>query len=136
MAKYYSPKVPLKYGDNDDLEYVSDDKEQIRQKLKMLFLTSPGEKIMMPDFGCGIRSYLFESQEIVSNITTAGFIDAETRESLTEKIKRIIEYQVKTYVRDVSITTLDITFEENSMNIYVEYDLNGIIPDSFEMTVS
>ena len=136
MPKYLSPKVPLEYNNNGDLEYISDDLQQIRQKIRMILLTSPGEKIMMPDFGCGIRSYLFESQEIISTITTAGFAEAETRENITEKIKRVIEYQVKTYLRDVSITLINITFEENAMNIYIEYDINGFISDSYEFSVT
>ena len=136
MPTYLSPKVPLEYNDTGDLEYVSDDRQQIRQKIKMLLLTSPGEKIMMPDFGCGIRSYLFEGQQVISSITTAGFVESETRENITEKVKRVIEYQIKTYLRDVSVTLINITFEENSMNIYIEYDINGFISDSYEFTVT
>ena len=30
------------------------------QNLKMLLLTNPGERIMHPNFGVGLRSYLFE----------------------------------------------------------------------------
>ena len=29
------------------------------QNLKMVILTSPGERVMNPDFGVGIRNYLF-----------------------------------------------------------------------------
>ena len=33
----------------------------IRQNLKMLILTNPGERVMIPDFGVGIQSYLFQN---------------------------------------------------------------------------
>jgi len=34
--------------------------EEIKQNFKNLILTSPGERVMNPDFGVGIRNYLFE----------------------------------------------------------------------------
>ena len=34
--------------------------DQIQQNFKTLLLTSPGERIMNTDFGCGLRRYLFE----------------------------------------------------------------------------
>ena len=47
-----------------------------RQNLKMIVLTNPGERMMDPDFGVGIRQYLFElenlgiQQDIITNIHT------------------------------------------------------------------
>jgi len=34
--------------------------EQVKQNFKNLLLTSPGERMMNPDFGVGMRSFLFE----------------------------------------------------------------------------
>tara|TARA_R100001015_G_C4467017_1_gene51976 strand:+ start:134 stop:499 length:366 start_codon:yes stop_codon:yes gene_type:complete len=36
-------------------------KKLIRQNLKMLVLTSPGERIMIPEYGVGIKKYLFSN---------------------------------------------------------------------------
>lgn len=36
--------------------------EEIKQNFKNLILTSPGERVMNPDFGVGIRNYLFENR--------------------------------------------------------------------------
>ena len=33
----------------------------IKQNLKMLILTNPGERVMEPDFGVGIKRFLFNS---------------------------------------------------------------------------
>ena len=36
--------------------------EVVRQNFKNLVLTSPGERIMLPDFGAGLRRLLFDQQ--------------------------------------------------------------------------
>jgi phage baseplate assembly protein W len=33
----------------------------VNQNLKMLILTNPGERVMEPEFGVGIKQFLFES---------------------------------------------------------------------------
>ena len=33
--------------------------EQVKQNFKNLLLTSPGERVMNPDFGVGLRTFLF-----------------------------------------------------------------------------
>ena len=42
------------YGLNKNLLQVAN------QNLKMVILTAPGERIMFPEFGVGVRNYLFE----------------------------------------------------------------------------
>jgi uncharacterized protein len=41
------------------IDMVSRDRD-IRQSLKILMLTSPGERVMHPAFGCGLKSMVFE----------------------------------------------------------------------------
>ena len=36
-------------------------KENTMQKVKMLMLTAPGERMMLPEYGVGLRNYLFEN---------------------------------------------------------------------------
>jgi len=36
-------------------------KENTMQQVKMLMLTAPGERMMLPDYGVGLRNYLFEN---------------------------------------------------------------------------
>ena len=48
------------------------------QNLKMLVLTAPGERIMLPDFGVGLRNYLFEQ----NTSSTYSVIDAKIREQV------------------------------------------------------
>lgn len=39
---------------------VSED-EDIKQSLRILLSTSPGERVMLPAFGCGLRTLVFEN---------------------------------------------------------------------------
>ncbi len=39
------------------------DEDDIQQSLKIILGTIPGERIMFPTFGCGIRKFVFESND-------------------------------------------------------------------------
>ena len=55
-----SPRLPLRRDPVDGFSLNKTIPEAVHQNLKNLFLTAPGERIMLPDFGVGIRNYLFE----------------------------------------------------------------------------
>lgn len=50
---------------NDELGTVEmvEAEEDIRQSLSIILGTIPGERIMFPTFGCGIRMFVFESND-------------------------------------------------------------------------
>lgn len=58
------PELPLnrdnKFG---NFSLLTTYKDQIQQNFKNLLLTSPGERVMNPDFGVGLRTFLFEPRE-------------------------------------------------------------------------
>lgn len=58
-----SPKFPLSLSDAGDFTVNETFKELVKQNFKTLLLTIPGERIMMPDFGVGLQTYLFENLE-------------------------------------------------------------------------
>ena len=58
--KGYSPKLPLSLDPQDGFRLTRTLKEVTSQNLKMLVLTSPGERIMEPAFGVGMYNFLFE----------------------------------------------------------------------------
>jgi phage baseplate assembly protein W len=62
----YSPSLPLNYNkDSGPYNMLNTLDGIIKQNLKMLLLTAPGERIMMPDYGVGLRNYLFMENTIV-----------------------------------------------------------------------
>ncbi len=52
--------------------------ENIPQAIWMILATAPGERVMRPDFGCGIHDLVFA----VNDATTASRVAAEVRRSL------------------------------------------------------
>ena len=81
-----SPRLPLVYNSTDgpyQLNKVLTD--AMRQNLKMLILTAPGERIMIPEFGVGLHRYLFE--QMTSN--TFSTISQKINEQVTRYIPAI-----------------------------------------------
>ena len=52
--------MPLTLDPRDGYRLNRNLQEVIKQNLKMLVMTSPGERIMEPTFGVGIYNFLFE----------------------------------------------------------------------------
>ena len=67
-----SLKLPLSYDQEDGPYRLTKNlRENVQQNFKNLILTNPGERIMIPNFGAGIRQLLFEpiSEELFSRIS-------------------------------------------------------------------
>lgn len=111
-----SPKLPLQLDKRDGIALNKTLKETVKQNLKMLVLTSPGERLMLPEYGVGIRNFLFEQ-----NISSV-------RSDIVSKIRE----QVKTYMPFIVLE--DVTFgemPENSyvLNLAIKYSVPQIIND-------
>jgi uncharacterized protein len=52
--------------------------DSIRDAIWLILGTAPGERVMRPDFGCGIHDLVFS----VNNATTAGLVEREVRQAL------------------------------------------------------
>lgn len=64
---------------------LSRHEEDIRQAIRIILETAPGERLMRPDFGCGIHDYVFAP----NNVRTAGLIRFHVEESLRRWEPRI-----------------------------------------------
>lgn len=111
MAEGLSVALPLRidpidgaYGLNKTLTQVA------AQNLRMVILTSPGERIMFPDFGVGIRRYLFEQ----NTTSTLGVIRSR------------IEQQVSTYLPYIRILDLSVDSPEVVGSV-VEIDKSRVL---------
>jgi len=54
-----SPRLPLAKNGDGGYNLIQTIKDLATQNLKMIVLTSPGERVMDIEFGVGIRSFLF-----------------------------------------------------------------------------
>jgi phage baseplate assembly protein W len=76
----YAVRLPLAQDSADGYAMIKRLKTLVKQNLKMLILTNPGERIMEPDYGVGIRQFLFESFE--SDVYAR--IDSKIREQVAQ----------------------------------------------------
>jgi phage baseplate assembly protein W len=62
---------PVQFNRRGKLSYMVSAEEDIEQALRILFSTVPGERVMQPAFGCGLREMVFEniSDETITRIT-------------------------------------------------------------------
>tara|TARA_R100000008_G_C3506145_1_gene126323 strand:+ start:169 stop:561 length:393 start_codon:yes stop_codon:yes gene_type:complete len=97
----FAPSLPLivdyEYGPyrlHNKLE------ETIKQNLKMLLLTSPGERVMIPIYGVGLRDYLFSPNTDLTR----------------DEIKSEIMNQISTFMPFLQEVNIDISESETSLD--------------------
>ena len=72
-------KLPLRRDEEDGYSLVKPHHEAIRQNMKNLILTNPGERIMIPNFGAGLSRFLFEQDDPAVYDNISGAIKAQIR---------------------------------------------------------
>ena len=115
-------KLPITRDSINGFTMLADFHSTIKQNLKMIVLTNPGERVMIPDFGVGIMSYLFE------NFNDNVFVEIENN----------IREQVAIYLPVVTIKRIlfDNTNEStNTLGVSIEYIIPALgIKDLLEFT--
>ena len=94
-----------------DVQTVSNE-EDIEQSLFILFSTYPGERVLQPNYGCDLRSMVFEN--ITENTITA--------------IKDIIERAILFFEPRIDLNFVDLDKEnikEGVLNILVDYTVRA-----------
>ncbi len=102
MSNGYGPQLPLNQPGDGGYSLLENYKQVAAQNLKMIVLTEPGERIMKPNFGVGIRSYLFKNE-------TDNFNSIQTK----------IKSQVAKYLSWVSIDAVQISNTPDSQMLMV-----------------
>jgi phage baseplate assembly protein W len=69
---------PIKKDAGGQIALTPSAEEGIRQSIWMILSTAPGERVMRPDFGCGIADLVFG----VNNAGTATAVASAVREAL------------------------------------------------------
>ncbi len=115
--------LPLTLDSGDGFTMLKDFKNTIRQNLKMLILTNPGERIMEPNFGVGMRTYLFENYH----------------EDVTARIETKIKQQVDIYMPSISIRGVQFdtsNIDSNKLGVTIKYEVPQIaVRDLLQFTI-
>lgn len=101
MSRGLSPSLPLLKDPQDGYKMNKSYTAMINQNLKMLLLTAPGERMMDPLFGVGMRNYLFRANTAV--------LQSEIRAKITQ--------QVKKYMPFLEIKEIDVKDSDTNNNV-------------------
>lgn len=122
-----TPRLPLVIDGINGIKLIQNYKDLVKQNVKNLLLTIPGERVMDAEFGVGLRQYLFELDN----------------ESLRGRIRGRIGQQVQRYLPYIRL--IDITFDShgtndeidrNFLSVVVEYEIVPLSDvDNLELTL-
>jgi phage baseplate assembly protein W len=87
----------------------------IKSDLLQLFLTSPGERIMMPEFGCNLRQFLFEPND----------------EVLVESVREVVIEALERW--EPRIAVLEINISNDTENQLLKIDILFRHPENIKV---
>lgn len=106
------PELPLNRDHRFGLfSLITNYKDEVRQNFKNLLLTAPGERMMIPDFGVGLRNFLFEPSP-----------------HAIPGIRQRISAQVSKYMPYIKINKLQFNSSDDThaLSIFIEFDVPSI----------
>jgi Bacteriophage baseplate protein W len=80
--------------------------ENIRAKIVQLVLTAPGERVNVPDFGCGLRDLVFDPNNEILAATTEFAITKALQDWLSS---------------DIIVNSVDVSNDDGELQIDVVY---------------
>ena len=117
MSQGISVKLPMRFHPGDGYTLNKTYYDSVKQNFKMLLLTAPGERMMDPLFGVGLRNYLFEQNHPI----TKGNIESR------------IQSQVKKYMPFVTVMNVEFgeldeneAIKSNSITISITYRIDPL----------
>lgn len=114
MAFGFSPIIPLQKDDEDGFYALTKTlADNVKQNFKNLLLTAPGERVMIPEFGVGLRNFLFDNSVA----------------EMKNDIIRAVDEQTKLYMPFVEINDLEVIDTELdtvALNIFYSVPSVGI----------
>ncbi|TCN32786.1 hypothetical protein EV644_12420 [Kribbella orskensis] len=97
------PEFPVRPGGDGAMGYVGGE-TVIRQSIETILDTEPGERVMRPEFGCGLRRYLMEPNT------------AATRASMQQDI----EDAIRIWEPRIQLTNVAVTPGEDPSMVWIE----------------
>jgi phage baseplate assembly protein W len=108
-----TPKLPLLVDSYDGhYKLIKDYKELVKQNFKNLVLTSPGERVMDPEFGVGIRNYLFEQDDLT--------LRSAIQSRISQQVSRYMPF-VQIIETSFSSQLSDPDFGNNQLAVRIRY---------------
>jgi|TARA_Y100000310_G_scaffold112746_1_gene111286 phage baseplate assembly protein W len=108
-----SVRLPLRRDSDDGYKMIKSIQGMVKQNFKMLLLTIPGERVMIPEYGVGLPRYLFElpSSNLEQNISS----------KINEQVDKYMPYL---RIDNMQFNTL--ANEPNSLHIEITYSIPSL----------
>ena len=115
--------IPITTDSGDGFTMLKTIKQVVKQNLKMLILTNPGERVMIPQYGVGLKTFLFEAAE------------GGTKANIEQRIKdQAARYMPVIKVKQVIVAPMRNT--PNGLSIQLTYSIPKLgIGDILEITI-
>ena len=115
-------KFPVKVDPASGRIALSTGEDDIRESIWIILSTARGERVMRPDFGCGIHDLVFDSM----SAATVGLFESHVREALInfESRVEVINLDVSTEEADRGRLLIDLTFRVRETN----HEFNMVYP--------
>lgn len=104
-------KFPIRINARGGFSFARHEQD-IEEAIWIILSTSKGERVMEPNFGCGIHDYVFAP----NNPATRGSIAFEVESSLSEFEPRI---------EDVNVRVESFPGSDNRLLVYVDYRIRS-----------
>ena len=100
-------KFPVQLDDRHEIA-MSMHEQDVQEAIWIILSTAPGERVMLPEFGCGIHEFVFAP----NNTRTAGLISFHVEEALNRWEPRIdlLDVKVRPDASDPSLLLVDIDY--------------------------
>ncbi|MGH7391904.1 MAG: GPW/gp25 family protein [Candidatus Rokuibacteriota bacterium] len=85
---------------------AADEDRHIRQRIEQILFTSPGERVMLPEFGCGVRDLVFAG---TNDVLAAATEFTVARALQTQMANRIM------------VNAVDVVSDGEKLHIHVVY---------------
>ncbi len=95
---------PLRVGADGHMAWSSGE-PNVREAICIILRTRPGERLLRPDFGCGLDRYLFEP----NGVATLRLIQEEVKRALSRWEPRIALDDVRVATNPADARAVDIT---------------------------
>lgn len=90
------------------------DEQTVEDAIRLIVGTAKGERVMRPDFGCGIHEYVFDTVDA----NTLSLVETTVEEALVEFEPRIAVEEVSASTEDLSegVLLVEITYRIRESN--------------------
>lgn len=95
-------RFPVVPGEGGGLDYA-EGPDKVRQSIHLVLDTEPGERIMRPTFGCGLRRYLMKPNTVATRAL----------------IQRDVERSLSTWEPRIQLTAVSVTPGEDPALVYI-----------------